>query len=48
MRLADDRDPVVGEPLDDVHLPQRAVPVEMPRLKPGDQLEQLLVRTGLG
>ena len=44
--LGDDREPVVGEALDEVDLPERAGPVERARLDPGDELLELLVRAG--
>ena len=39
-------DPAVLEPLDEVDLPQRPVPVERPGHDPGDQLAQLVGATG--
>ena len=41
--LGDDREPALGQPLDQVHLPQRAGAVERARHQPGDQLGELLV-----
>ena len=40
--LVEQRDPAVGQPLDEVDLPQRPGPVERPRDDPRDQLAQLL------
>ena len=40
VRLRDDRDPPAGEAFDEVHLPQRAVPVEQPGLDAPAELEQ--------
>ena len=40
--LVEQRDPAVGEPLDEVDLPQRPLPVQRPRDDPGDQLAQLV------
>ena len=46
--LRDDREAAVGEPLDEVDLPQRAVRVERPRHQPGHQLGELGGRPGPG
>jgi hypothetical protein len=46
--LRDDREAAVGEPLDEVDLPQRAVRVERPRHQPGYQLGELGGRPGPG
>ena len=40
--LGEQRDPAVGEPLDEVDLPQRAAAVQRARHDPGDQLAQLV------
>ena len=42
VRLREDGHPAVGEPLDEVDLPQRTVPVERARDDPGHQLAQLV------
>ncbi len=46
--LVVDREAVPGQPLDDVHLPAGAMPLEDRRVQVGDQLVQLLVGTGRG
>ena len=46
--LGDDREPVVGEPLDQVDLPERPGPVELARHEAADELAQLRVRAGSG
>ena len=43
MGLGDDREPVLGEALDEVDLPQGAGAVEGPGLDAGDELLELLV-----
>jgi len=48
MDLADHRDPVVGETLDKVHLPQRMFSVQRGAGNPSDRLVQLATAAGRG